>query len=377
MKRNSHKTSKRFWMSAAIGFALLLLVATPRTATAQWTTGTDISNTNSGNVGVGTSTSASRLDVLVNAEWVARFKKTNATNGGIIIDAAAGYNPNLALAVNGTAKWYLNNNSGNGDALQFWESSGTVPRFTLTQAGNVGIGTSSPSGQLHVEASAATKILQSNLNSSVTTEVGRNFIYSRGVANNWGAGMVASIPSGAPGVDMVDLGLHTTQGGAFTSSEKGTIKGSGNVGIGTTSPASILTVQTTTPDSAGEKYLRAKNTNSCTGLLLDPGQAGDAGWLLMAGYPNAGDFTIRQFSFANHLTIKKDTGNVGIGTATPGSKLEVAGNINASGTINAVSGLNINGSPVNSSQWSNSGSNINYGPAGNVGIGVVTPGSKL
>src|SRR5260370_15338988 len=166
MKRNSHKTSKRFWMSAAIGFALLLLVATPRTATAQWTTGTDISNTNSGNVGVGTSTPAFRLDVLVNAQWVARFKKTDATNGGIIIDAAAGYNPNLALAVNGTAKWYLNNNSGNGDALQFWESSGTVPRFTLTQAGNVGIGTSSPSRHLHVEASTPPRILLSHVNST-------------------------------------------------------------------------------------------------------------------------------------------------------------------------------------------------------------------
>src|SRR5260370_24421936 len=58
-------------------------------------------------------------------------------------------------------------------------------------------------------------------------------------------------------------------------------------------------------------------------------------------------------SGSNQVTFP--TGNVGIGTATPGSKLEVAGNINASGTINAVSGLNINGSPVTSSQWSTSG----------------------
>src|SRR5260370_27718112 len=70
-------------------------------------------------------------------------------------------------------------------------------------------------------------------------------------------------------------------------------------------------------------------------------------------------------------------GNVGIGIPSPGSKLDVAGNINASGTINAVSGLNINGSPVTSSQWSTSGSNINYAPAGNVGIGAPRPGSKL
>src|SRR5882672_1362386 len=97
----------------------------------------------------------------------------------------------------------------------------------------------------------------------------------------------------------------------------------GPVGIGTTSPASILTVQTTGPDSTGDKYLRVKNTNSFTGLLLDPGQAGDAGWLLMGGYPNAGDFTIRQLSFANHLTIKKDTGNVGIGTTAPPTKLSL------------------------------------------------------
>jgi len=100
----------------------------------------------------------------------------------------------------------------------------------------------------------------------------------------------------------------------------------GNVGIGTTSPTSILTVQTTGPDSAGDKYLRVKNTNSFTGLLLDPGQAGDAGWLLMGGYPNAGDFTIRQLSFANYLTIKKNTGNVGIGTTSPGAKLVLSTN---------------------------------------------------
>src|SRR5207245_355920 len=68
----------------------------------------------------------------------------------------------------------------------------------------------------------------------------------------------------------------------------------GNVGVGTgtTSPDSILTVQTTGPDNAGEKYLRVRNTSSFTGVLLEPGQSGDTKWLLLGGYPNAGDFTV-------------------------------------------------------------------------------------
>jgi hypothetical protein len=98
-----------------------------------------------GNVGIGTTAPGYSLDVQANAQWAARFKKTDATNGGIIVDAAAGYNPNVAMSVNGAIKWYMNSNTSNGDTLQFWESTGTTPRFTLTQAGTVGIGTATPS----------------------------------------------------------------------------------------------------------------------------------------------------------------------------------------------------------------------------------------
>jgi hypothetical protein len=100
---------------------------------------------------------------------------------------------------------------------------------------------------------------------------------------------------------------------------------SGNAGVGTTSPNSVLTIQTTGTDNAGEKYLRIKSTNSYSGLLLDPGQAGDAGWLVLGGFPSAGDFSVREYGVANYLTIKKSTGNVGIGTTSPSERLHVAG----------------------------------------------------
>lgn len=114
-----------------------------------------------------------------------------------------------------------------------------------------------------------------------------------------------------------------------TAQATNTFPTSGNTGVGTTSPGSILTIQTTGADSDGSKYVRIKNTSSFTGLLFDPNQSGDAGWLLLAGYPSAGDFTIREYGVANYFTIKKTSGNVGIGTTSPGTKLTVTNNSSA------------------------------------------------
>lgn len=62
-------------------------------------------------------------------------------------------------------------------------------------------------------------------------------------------------------------------------------------------------------------------------------------------------------------------GNVGIGTSSPATKLDVNGTVNATG-------LTVNGSAVNGSQWATSGTTINYG-TGNVGIGTSAPATKL
>ena len=173
--------------------------------------------TSSGNVGIGTTAPAYKFDVQGNAQWVARFKKTDATHGGVIIDAATGWNPNLAMAVNGTIKWYMNSNTGSGDALQFWESSGSYPRFSLTQAGNVGIGTASPVGRIDVR-----QIANSGALATLLTSYGANEdTYLRG------GGSSAVVRIG-------DV--------AATTSKLLLMENGGNVGIGLTNPTEKLDV---------------------------------------------------------------------------------------------------------------------------------------
>ena len=63
------------------------------------------------------------------------------------------------------------------------------------------------------------------------------------------------------------------------------------------------------------------------------------------------------------------TGNVGIGTNTPGYALDVAGTLNATNIL-------LNGSAIEAPVWSLNGSNAFYS-TGNVGIGTNTPGYAL
>jgi hypothetical protein len=235
-----------------------------------------------GRVGIGTNAPGYSLDVVGGAQWAARFKKTDATHGGILVESAAGYNPNVALSVGGAVKWYMNSNVAAGDALQFWEATGATPRLTITQAGSVGVGTAAPI-----------------------------------------RGFQVSGPNGSGNSEFV---LENT--GMPANNRKLNLWGSSSLG------------------TAGRFFIR---------LLNDAGTA-----------------ATREF-----MSFDNASGNVGVGTVNPTQKLDVAGNVNAAGlclggtcksTWAEISGT--------SSQWTNSGSNI-YFSTGSVGVGTSTPGARL
>jgi hypothetical protein len=111
--------------------------------------------------------------------------------------------------------------------------------------------------------------------------------------------------------------------------------GSGNVGIGTSSPASELTVSDGTAsgltpfggtelflDSSGDNYLQfGSGTSSSPAIYFGDSADGDVGGIIYAHASNAMSF---RTNGSERLRIT-DTGLVGIGTAAPGGNLHVQG----------------------------------------------------
>lgn len=212
----------------------------------------------SGDVGIGTTTPGTRLEVVGATNWIARFKKTDSSNGGIIVDSATGFNPNLALAVNGANKWHILNNATSSDVLQFWEATGAFPRFTLTQSGSVGIGTNSPSYKLHVQGGSVNAsdglCINGDCKGSWST-VATQWANGSGGSINFGAGLVG-IGTTSPLYSLdVNGGTNGFRARSSSTSSNDTVatfengsaiqmivRANGNVGIGTTSPTEKLHV---------------------------------------------------------------------------------------------------------------------------------------
>jgi hypothetical protein len=231
--------------------------------------------------------------------------------------------------------------------------------------GNVGIGTSSPTAKLEVvgQGSGSVKMgstgfggdwvgisLSGNLN---TTDY--NLLSS---ATN--ASFYLNRPTGG---DM--LFRHN-------NSDQIIIKSGGNVGIGTTSPGEVLEV-------VGN--IRANVSNGGGFMLTGASASG----LVRAG---ATGLALRT-NTTDRLTID-NSGNVGIGTTSPGYKLEVVGAVSASTYYGDGSNLtNIGSGSVSAAgsdgqlQYNNSGlfggaSRLYYNDSTNrVGIGISSPGYDL
>src|SRR5216684_2154242 len=181
MKTNSQKTNS-IWFGGAIGLALLLLFAAPQRAVAQWaTSGNNISNTNTGNVGVGTTSPDKLLTVqgTVPAPLGAMsvFRTTGSNNGaGLLMDATGTGNNNIGFSLSGVTKGAISLDNSrsflglinlayspndfslrlNSDgSLTYHDSASAAERFRITAAGNVGIGTASPGAKLDLSGSTS------------------------------------------------------------------------------------------------------------------------------------------------------------------------------------------------------------------------------
>ena len=114
------------------------------------------------------------------------------------------------------------------------------------------------------------------------------------------------------------LSFFTTSG---TASEKLRITNSGRVGIGTTSPnAKLEVVNSSTSLVEVARFRSEGNTNNP--LLRIYADEANAKMRISTSGSNASDLTLGAGN-SDHLMIKHTSGNVGIGTASPGGALEV------------------------------------------------------
>lgn len=171
-------------------------------------------------------------------------------------------------------------------------------------AGNVGIGTTSPSQKLHVDSGSTDTVA---------------LFESSGDANAY---LVIKDSGSSGGAFIGAIGTHTILG-TGGSTERVRINSAGNVGIGQTDPQGDLHIG----NISGSKDIIMHATNNGNARIkFREGGSNASGFneysIGMVGSRNA--LTVEGQGAGEFLTLMGDTGNVGIGITVPDGKLTVA-----------------------------------------------------
>jgi hypothetical protein len=216
-------------------------------------------------------------------------------------------------------------------------TSGSVNVLNLVGS-NVGIGTTNPTSHINTgsffKPDSNGKLLTLNggangsfimLESSTTTDNDQigGIYWSRtqgqGDAHKQVAGIDVIQAAYAPNntLEGGTLRFFTKGSGSGTNTSRMVINPDGNVGIGTSSPASNLHIKTSVDNSVAQGLVIERSANSDKGYINYNG----GGFQFRS---TVGDPIVFGETDAEHMRILPD-GNVGIGTTAPGFKLDVAG----------------------------------------------------
>ena len=294
-----------------------------------------------GNVGVGTITPTAKLHIVTD----------NSVADGLHLEDSRIYSSSPSVYQTFAGKYntaasiidfsYLNGgkeNGTDGSQLGFLRfatngGSGNVERIRINSSGNVGIGRTVPLSKLDVYTGSTGPVLRlGGVATGTSNDASLDFYAQNGINVPTYARVGLGVSTGGVGTESGYLTFSTINTGSLT--EKMRISESGNVGIGTVNPTSLLHVAPNLTGSSG----------TATGIFFpitinQSGTAGYNGMLLDVSTATMGSGTKNVFRITSGGTTDlfnvTTAGNVGIGQATPTSKLDIT--TNALGTTQTTS----------------------------------------
>jgi len=327
-----------------------------------------LTSSSAGNVGIGTSSPSTKLEVngTVHLGSGGNDVTIGASNSSVIFMMRAGYN-------------YIQASDASG-AIMF-RTGGGNNRMIIDSSGNVGIGTTSPSAPLDVISSgggAATAIMVGG--------AANGNIKTRHIEGK-------SASSTANGI------LHLNY---YGTDDVTLAYGGGNVGIGTNSPASKLSIDASVQDTLAMNssdgdgpYAVWRRQGSSIGFV------GNSNALSASGNTNFGVRATNDLVFAAGGASEKmritSSGNVGIGTSSPQGDLHVVGKTGTAGRIylsdkdegtsgtDSLLAMKLDADAYYYNRDSgklflgtnNDSTHLVINSNGNVGIGTISPSKKL
>ena len=375
--------------------------------------GSNIYNSNSGNVGIGTSAPAFKLQVEGSTTGDVTASVHNLNNAGsesLLFGTSTGADAGMVVwgSTNATypGKWRFINNKTSGH--YDWLTSGSV-KMTLDNSGNLGVGTTSPRNSIDTLRA---------ISSGGGGNAGTLTLYP---PDGWAWFHIDNGPAGGRPTGRLRISHGNTPG----ETEDVSILQNGFVGIGTSSPATKLHVSdgaVTVDDYGSIPYAVTRRANGTAAAPTAVTSANILGSFGGAGHDGAGfssteswiDFiSAEAWTATAHGACMRfvttpaggtasyermriaDNGNVGIGTSSPDLKLHLYGGTDASLTgggfalLGSLTGSNLvadeneimaryNGGAA-TLYLNNDGGNviINGSADGRVGIGTSSPGGQL